>query len=550
MSVPARAPSGGPAGRGGSGLPGAARPPGGKRAATAGAARRTGRLRAARSGARTPALLAVPAAVTALFALLPMVYLAVRALEHGPGHAWDIVAADRTAQLLVRSLNLAGTVVCGSLLLGVSLAWLTERTALPAPRLWSVVATLPLAVPSYVMAFSWLSAFPDLAGFRGAAIALTLSCFPYVYLPVAAVLRGIDPAQEEAARSLGHNALSVFLRVTLPQLRPAAAGGALLVALYVVSDYGAVSLMRYDTFTRAIHTSYRGSFDRTPAAALSCVLVLITVLLVLAERRTRGRTRLDRPGRGTARPAERLPLGRLRLPAVGWCALVAAIAVAFPVGTLAYWIARGNSGTWQPGELIGTAWTTIGLAAAGAALTVLLALPVGVIAARHRTRTAHLLEQASFAGHALPGITVALAMVFLSVRYAYPLYQQWPLLVMAYAVLFLPLAVTAVRAAVAQAAPELEDMARSLGRGPLGALRDVTLPLAAPGVAAGAALTFVVIMKELPATLLLRPTGADTLATRLWTHTGVAAYAAAAPYALLLILIAAVPAYLLGRHRS
>ena len=161
----------------------------------------------------------------------------------------------------------------------------------------------------------------------------------------------------------------------------------------------------------------------------------------------------------------------------------------------------------------------------------------------------HLLEQAAYAGHALPGITVALSLVFFAVRYANPLYQELPLLVCAYAVLFLPVAVAATRAAVLQSPPVLEDMARSLGRGPLRVLREVTVPLAAPGVAAGAALTFVVCMKELPATLLLRPTGMDTLATRLWTETGVGSYAAAAPYAAALILLAAIPSYLLGRHR-
>ncbi|WP_146057337.1 iron ABC transporter permease, partial [Streptomyces sp. SM12] len=230
--------------------------------------------------------------------------------------------------------------------------------------------------------------------------------------------------------------------------------------------------------------------------------------------------------------------------------LVALAAVAFPVGTLCYWIAVGNSATWQPAALLETAWATVGVAAAGAALTVLLALPVAVIAARHRGGLARVLEQASFAGHALPGITVALAFVFLAVRYANPLYQEWPLLVIAYAALFLPLAVTAIRAAVLQAPESLEEAARSLGRGPLRTLREVTVPLAAPGIAAGAALTFVVIMKELPATLLLRPTGMETLATRLWTHTDNFAFAAAAPYALTLVLIAAVPSYLLGRHRS
>ncbi|MFF7892486.1 ABC transporter permease [Streptomyces sp. NPDC007907] len=520
------------------------RPDRGRRRAT----RLAGRL--VMAGRRPPLILVVPACVAALFALLPLGYLAVRALERGPAFAWDVVADERTLDLLGRSLGLTVVVVAACLVLGVSLAWLTVRTRLPGGRAWSVLATLPLAVPSYVAAFAWLSADPDLAGFGGAALALTLVSFPYVYLPVAAALRGIDPAQEEAARSLGHGPLATFLRITLPQLRPAAAGGALLVALYVLSDFGAVSLMRYDTFTRAIHTSYRASFDRTPAAALSVVLVVMTVALVAAEARTRGRAGHARTGTGAARPLVPVALGRWQPLALLWCGAVTAVAVAFPLGTLGYWLAVGSSATWDLGGLAQTAWATFGVAAAGAALTTLLALPVGVIAARHRGRTARLLEQAAYAGHALPGITVALALVFFAVRYAYPLYQQLPLLVGAYAVLFLPVAVAATRAAVLQAPPVLEDVARSLGRRPWQVLREVTVPLAAPGVAAGAALTFVVCMKELPATLLLRPTGMDTLATRLWTETGAGSFAAAAPYAATLILLAAVPSYLLGRHRT
>lgn len=502
-----------------------------------------------RGGLRPPWMLLVPAFAAAALALLPLGYLAVRALDRGFGYAWDVIATERTALLMARSLALAVVVVACCLVLGVSLALLVVRTALPGARVWSVLATLPLAVPSYVAAFAWLSAAPGLAGFAGAALALTLVSFPYVYLPVAAALRGIDPAQEEAARSLGLGPLRALRRVTLPQLKPAAAGGGLLVALYVLSDFGAVSLMRYDTFTRAIHTSYRASFDRTPAAALSVVLVVMTVLLVAGENRTRGRARHARLGGGTARRMDPVVLGRWRLPALAWLAAIAAAAVAFPLVTLAYWLVAGNSATWDAGRLAETAWTTLGVAAAGAALTTALALPIGVIAARYRGRLPHLLEQAAYAGHALPGITVALSLVFFAVRYARPVYQELPLLICAYAVLFLPVAVAASRAAVLQTPPVLEDVARSLGRRPLQVLREITVPLAAPGVAAGAALTFVVCMKELPATLLLRPTGMDTLATRLWTETGVGSYAAAAPYAATLIVLAAVPAFLLGRHR-
>jgi iron(III) transport system permease protein len=502
------------------------------------------------AGRRPPPLLLAWAALAAVVALLPLVYLGVRALEHGPGRAWDVVATGRTLELLARSLGLAAVVVTACLVLGVSLAWLTVRAALPGARAWAVLATLPLAVPSYVAAFAWISTAPGLAGFAGAALALTLVSYPYVFLPVAAALRGIDPAQEEAARSLGHGPLRTFARVTLPQLRPAAAGGGLLVALYVLSDFGAVSIMRYETFTRAIFTSYRASFDRTPAAALGCVLVVMTVLLVAAEARTRGRAGHARTGGGSARPADPVRLGRLTWAGLGWCAVVAAAGVAFPLASLGYWLSVGSSRAWEPGGLLETAAATLAVAVLGAALTAVLALPVGVLAARHRGRAAHLLEQAAYAGHAVPGITVALAMVFLAVRYAYPLYQEVPLLVLCYAVLFLPVAVAATRAAVLQAPPVLEDVARSLGDPPLRVLRRVTVPLAAPGIAAGTALTFVVCMKELPATLLLRPTGVDTLATRLWTETTTGSYAAAAPYAAVLILLAAIPSYLLGRRRA
>lgn len=516
---------------------------------------RTARARAVlaprgRRGVGVPWILLGPAALAAAFALLPLCYLAVRALEHGPGYAWDIVATDRTVDLLGRSLGLAAVVVAACLVLGISLAWLTVRTDLPGARVWSVVLTLPLAVPSYVAAFAWLSAVPEVTGFNGAALTLTLVSYPYVYLPVTAALRGIDPAQEEVSRALGVGAARTFARVVLPQIRPAAAGGGLLVALYVLSDFGGVALMRYDTFTRAIHTSYRASFDRTPAAALGVVLVVMTILLTAAESRTRGRASYARTGSGTSRPAARTRLGRLTAPAVLWCAAVAAAAVAFPLATLGYWLSAGNSATWDTGRLAETAWTTLGVAAAGAGLTALLALPVGVLAARHRGRAARWLENAAYAGHALPGITVALALVFFSVRYAYPVYQQLPLLIAAYAVLFLPVAVAATRAAVLQTPPVLEDVARSLGRRPARVLAEVTVPLAAPGIAAGAALTFVACMKELPATLLLRPTETDTLAIRLWTETGAGSYAAAAPYAAALILLAAVPSYLLGRHHT
>jgi len=499
---------------------------------------------------RPPAVLLVPALVAAAVALLPLAYLIVRTAEAGWPAIVDILWRERTLTLVVRSLGLAAAVTGASAVVGVGLAWLVTRTDLPGRRAWAVAAALPLAMPSFVAAYAWVSVAPGIAGFWGTFLVLTACTYPYVYLPVVAALRRADPALEEVSRSLGRNAWQTWLTVTTRQVRPAAAAGALLVALYALSDFGTPSLMRYDVFTRVIHTSYRASFDRTPAAVLSLVLVAITVAITVAEARTRGRAEQSRMGSGSARRARPVLLGRTGTPlALLATSGVAAVSLAFPVAVLGYWVARGQSAGVDWGRLVPAAGATLWVALLGAVAATALAIPVGVLAARYRGRT-RWIEHATWAGHALPGIVVALALVFLGIRFAQPIYQRTPLLVLAYTVLFLPIAVASVRAAVAQSPPALAEVARSLGRRPLEVLRDVTLPLAAPGVAAGFALVMLTAMKELPATLLLRPTGMDTLATRLWTETGVGAYAAAAPYAVALVVLAAVPTFLLSQFSA
>ncbi|MGW4468058.1 ABC transporter permease [Nonomuraea sp. NPDC004354] len=493
-----------------------------------------------------PAALLVPAAVTAGLSLAPVAYLVVRAVEGGLPAFAATLFRSRTAELAVRSIGLAAVVTALCVVLGLSLAWLVVRTDLPGRKVFGVLAALPLAVPSYVAAYTWISLFPEISGFWGSVLVLTLCCYPYVYLPATATLSRMDPAMEEVALSLGRGRAPVVVR----QLRPAAAAGGLLVAMYVLAEFGAVSIMRFDVFTTQIYTAYRASFNRTPAAVLGLLLVLITLLIVLGEARSRGKAAYALRGA----PARRRTTVRMtpvaRVAATGWAAAVAALAVGFPLASIGYWLLDGSSRGIDAADLGESVAATLGVSAAGALLTGALAVPVGIIAARHRTWAARFVEQSSYVGHALPGIVIALSLVFFAVRYAYPLYQQWPLLVLAYAVLFMPAAVGAVRASVVQSPPVLEEVARSLGRGPLGAVRSVTLPLALPGVAAGTALVFLTAMKELPATLLLRPTGMDTLATQLWTQTGSGSYGAAAPYAALLMLLAAVPGFLLGRREA
>ncbi len=494
-------------------------------------------------------MLAAAALVAAVVAVLPLFYLAIRAGGLNAGRVGEVLTRVRSLEQLGRSLLLAGVVTAGSLVLGIGSAWLVARTDVPLRRLWAVLAALPLAVPTYVAAYAWIAAIPQVAGFGGAALVLTVCCYPYVYLPVVAVLRGIDPAWEEASRAAGVGPVGTFARVTLRQIRPAAAAGCLLVALYVISDFGSVSILRYETLTVGIYRAFTNNpFDRTAPVVLSILLVLVTAVIVLGESRSRGRGRYSRVGGGAARRAPLVRLGARRTPVLAGLTAVSALALGVPAASLAYWLSIGRSADFDVAEVLAATTTTAGLAAGGAVVTTLLALPIGLLAARHVGWLPRLVERAAYVGHAVPGVVVGLSLVFFAVNYAFALYQSVPLVLFAYAVLFLPLAVAGVQSSAAQSPPALEEVARSLGSSPREVLRRVTLPLAAPGIGAAAVLVFITCVKELTATLMLQPTGTNTLATELWTQTSIRAYAGAAPYAALLVLLSAVPAYLLGRR--
>lgn len=495
-------------------------------------------------GPRAPWWLVAPSVVAAVVAVLPIWYLIAR--TGSVTRLVEVLATPATVALTLRSVALAATVTVLAVVIGVAAAWLVARTDLPGARAWQVAMVLPLAIPSYISAFVWLDIAPGLAGFPGAVLVLTLTTFPYVFLPAVAALRRIDPAQEEVAASLGMGRWQVARRVTIPQIRTSVAAGALLVALYVLSDFGAVALMRYEVFTWVIYGAYRSGFDPTRAAVLSILLVLLALVLVAAEARVRGRVR-TRTGSGVARVGRVVHLRRATVPASAFLAGVILLGVGVPLLAISAWLLEGLGAQADLGQFAPALVATVELSALAAVACLALAVPVGVLAARHPGRLSAALERTTYIGHALPGIVVAIAMVYVGVRLLRPVYQERPLLVLAYVVLFLPLAVATVRASVEHSPVRSEEVARSLGLDRWATLRRVTLPLAAPGLAAGAAMVFLTTMKELPATLLLHPTGTETLATMLWRFMLVSDYSSAAPYAALIVLGAALPAVALAR---
>jgi iron(III) transport system permease protein len=487
------------------------------------------------------------AVCVAALALLPLGYIAAYTVDVGWSGVQELVFRPRVGELLWNTARLVlGTVVCCAVL-GLGAAWLVERSSVPARRIWHVLLVAPLAVPAFVNSYAWISLLPGLDTYAGALLVVTLSYFPFVYLPLAAAFRGLDPALEETARGLGLSTWAVFLRVQLPQLRVALLGGNLLVALHLLAEFGALQMLRYPTFTTAIYDQYRATFNGPGATMLAGVLVLLCLALLLAEIRLRGRRGYARNARGAARPGRPVRLGALTAPALLGLAVLVGLALVVPLASLGYWMAAGASSALDWSDVATITGTTLSLAAAAALLTTAMALPTGWLAVRARGRIATLLERSTYLGSAVPGIVVALALVTITIRATPWLYQTVPVLLAAYAILFLPRAIVTVRSAVAQAPPLYDDVAASLGSSAPDRLRRITLPLLAPGIGAGAALVFLAVVTELTATLLLAPTGTTTLATAFWSASSALEYGAAAPYAVIMVLLSA-PATVLLSH--
>ena len=499
---------------------------------------------------RWPLVSAIGAAIAAVLVLLPLVFLVVEAQQSGWGEVRHLLLRHSVAVLLWNTVRLALACTALCAVLGVAGAWCVERTMLPARHLWAVALVLPLGVPDFVVGFGWVSIDPALHGYLAAVMIMTLSLYPLVYLPVAASLARIDAGLEEAARSLGLGPWQTFWRVTLRQVRPAVLGGCLLVTLALLAEYGAFEIVQYRTFTVEIFTEFKLGFDAAAACSLSLVLVVLSIAALGGELALGGRGRGWRAGSGTRRSAPRVALGRWSAPVLAGLAAVAGLALGVPVGSLVYWMARGSSTTLPSASILGALAHTAEFSAAAAAIATALAVPVSALAIRHRNRVTVLIERLAYLPMALPGLVIALGLVAFSVRYAFALYQSSLELIVAYAILFLPLAVVGVRSAMAQAPAQLEEVGRSLGYRPTTVWRRVTLPLIAPGLGAAFALVFISAATELTATLLLHPTGVNTLATQFWAYTSELSYGAAAPYAALMVGISAVPAYLLSRRMS
>ena len=484
-------------------------------------------------------------AIVAALALIPIVYLLVRSSEKSVNEIAQLLVRPKTLEVLLTTSALVFGVVFITVSLGVALACGLHFVRLPMRRILIIPAVLPLAIPSYVFTYTWIALVPQFSGFLAAVFILSVTTLPYVILATLSGLRTVDGAQIEVARSLGLSIPQTFRRVVFPQVKGHISAGALLAALYTISDFGAVSLLNVETLTVTIQNMYRASYDRSAAAVISLVLIAFSTFVVLADEKVKQKS----PEEGMVKlySTKNSLINRvwLRVAVIAVLAAFSLVAVVIPFFVL---ISRfmSNRVAIQWGELANTSISTILVAAFGALIALVLSAPLGIVLSGAKTRTGRYAQRVITIGHGLPGVVIGLALVSIGSKLG-ALYQTTFLLAFAYALLFLAKAVASMSSSLSRVPTNVKDVAATLGMNQWQVIKKVVTPIAAPGIGLGTILVFLTAMKELPATLMLRPTGFDTLATQIWSAAAINRFNEAAPYALILVLIAAVPTFLIGR---
>jgi iron(III) transport system permease protein len=488
------------------------------------------------------------AALVLILILQPLLYLIIRASEKSSSQIIALLTREKTLEVLGITLSLLAIVVLVNIVLGTAIAAGLHYVKIPMPRLFLVATILPLAIPSYVFTYTWKALFPSMQGLWAASFILALSTMPYMILTVIIAFQKIDLALIEVGRSLGLSKVAIFFRIIVPQVRRSISAGALLSGLYVLSDFGAVSLLNVETLTVSIQNLFKSSYDRGAASIIGILLFLAAAVFISFENRIKGRDFETRGNEGFQNSVRRIDGSALSIFTVSVLSGYIICAVAIPFYVL---ISRflANPSAVEPSDLVSAAASTVGVAALGAMMAFILSLPLAFLISQGKARFTTFSERSILMAHALPGVVVGLALVSFGSRLG-GLYQSVYLLAFAYAVLFLAKSVASTSSALALVSPQFKEVAATLGKSRSKIASDVVFPIALPSMSLGILLVFLTAMKELPATLMLRPTGMDTLATQIWSAASISRFNEAAPYALILVLIAAVPTFILTLPRT
>lgn len=515
----------------------------------------------------SPSILTVTL-LTAIVMTVPLIYVVYQSILAGPD-SWLRLINNRIPYLLWNTLSLSVTVTFLSTTIGVLLAWLVNRTDLPGKRIWKGLLALPIVIPPYIGAVTYIIVFGPrgwlfqlinqaatqvnelpftIYSFSGVVLVMTLFTYPYVFLITGSAMRKTSSAYEEVSRSLGQNGFVTFFKVIFPLLVPSIGASSILVFLYVLSDFGAVSMLRYVTFTSAIYYQ-RAGFDIPSAAVLSLVLVVITLTVLLIEKLLK-KKKIYHQSKGIVKKPKIIELKRLKVAAVLFVLTIFIVSIVLPVSVLLYWILQGmeSGSTIYNADFINYTLNSFRVASSAALISIVLSVPVIFLYARHRSIVSSTIYKLTYTGYALPGVIIALGLVFLFNNHIPFLYGTVTLVVLAQVIRFMPQVLQSGEASINLVSPRMEEAARSLGQSSWKVLLTITLPSMLPGLLAGGALVFVSALKELPATLMLRPPGFDTLAVRVYYQASEAMYIQAAPGALLIILISLLPLHYLLKN--
>jgi len=511
---------------------------------------------------KTPKALIITNFIILITFLLPTFYLIWRFLTFTRSYvsffrSWNVF------DLLLNTMLLFIFVVISSLILGLLISIILVRFNIPGSKILFTLSVLPLVIPSYIGALTYVSAFSPkglfvqlfssfgineiagIDGFFGSWLVLTLFTYPYVVLICSSALRNLDSTVEDAARSLGKNRFNVYTQVVVPRLKKPIIFSGLLVGLYVISDFGAVSLMRYSTLTKAIYSYYEFNINGDPVIFYSSILIVLALLISFIQRGSE-EARSAKVS-GTPKISEKTNLSpRSKVLIYTFLSLVIFSGLILPISVLSYWLIRGLSAGNSVRAVFGGVVGSLSVSLLAALFSVIVSTPIIIMVSQYRSKFGNVLERIMLALYGLPHISVGVAILFITIKIFPSIYQSFTALIISYLIVFLPQAIGAGQASMEQVKSNYLDASAGLGMSKLKSFYRITLPLIYRGLFAGGALVFLSTMKELPQTLLLRPTGLNTMAIDIWSYASEGLFTQAAFSSFILLAISAIPTYILS----
>lgn len=491
-----------------------------------------------------------------LFSALPLIYILYQAAGASI-ESWSKLLKAKIPVLLFNTICLALVTAAIASIIAFTLAWLIIKTDLPFKKTFHWLAAMPLAIPVYIAAFTYITilgpagAIPKLISsilnitvlelkfnfiysFMGVALIFSFFTYPYIYLLLCNSLKNIDGNLEDASISSGLNLRETFRKVILPLITPSIFSGSLLVIIYVMADFGAISMLRFESFTRVIYLQLIGRYDRASATILSSVLVLIIYIFLWIENYIRTRKTLY-TSTNTQKSSKVYNLNKWKIPCLLLVLIIFTFTLFIPMATLISWSIKGVFSGVLSIKFFKYVTDSLLLSLITATIVTLIALPVSFVNTRYKNNLYKVISKLAYTGYALPGIITALGTIFIFNRFLPGLYKTLFCLIAAYVIKLLPQCLQGQENTLLQLSSYYEDTSLTLGYKPWTSLRKVTIPLMKGGIISGWVLVFINVTKELPATLLLRPPGFDTMAVRVWIDASEGIYTSASPIALLLI---------------